>query len=198
MSKCVLTNSLNILCFLTCLFLSLSSFLYFVAFYSSIFFAPPLLFCISRVAAFYWVIGLFLILLSVWSITPFPPLPFDWFAPHPLLAWQGTDLMHNHVLADVDQSCVDAVGCRGSGFPSDQSEDSDYDSIWITRTNRMGSISRKSSCSDQHHIIAFYSLYTLNWKSCIDWAYLVSHRFLGIFFAQAQVKGRVSNLWKRF
>uniref|UniRef100_A0A8C1W855 Rho guanine nucleotide exchange factor (GEF) 7b n=1 Tax=Cyprinus carpio TaxID=7962 RepID=A0A8C1W855_CYPCA len=62
--------------------------------------------------------------------------------------WQGTDLMHNHVLADVDQSCVDAVGCRSSGFPSsDQSEDSDYDSIWITHTNRMGSMSRKSCCS---------------------------------------------------
>uniref|UniRef100_A0A8C1JR16 Rho guanine nucleotide exchange factor (GEF) 7b n=1 Tax=Cyprinus carpio TaxID=7962 RepID=A0A8C1JR16_CYPCA len=58
--------------------------------------------------------------------------------------WQGTDLMHNHVLADVDQSCVDAVGCRSSGFPSDHSEDSDYDSIWITHTNRMGSVSRKS------------------------------------------------------
>lgn len=105
-------------------------------------------------------IGLSLILLSVRSVTPFPPLPFDWFAPRPLLAWQGTDLMHNHVLADVDQSCVDAVGWRGSGFPSsDQSEDSDYDSIWITHTNRMGYISRKSSCSDQRHITLFYSLY---------------------------------------
>ncbi|XP_051559388.1 rho guanine nucleotide exchange factor 7b isoform X3 [Myxocyprinus asiaticus] len=61
--------------------------------------------------------------------------------------WQGTDLMHNHVLADVDQSCVDAVGCRSSGFPSDQSEDSDYDSIWINHANRMGSMSRKSCCS---------------------------------------------------
>uniref|UniRef100_A0A673LVC9 Rho guanine nucleotide exchange factor 7-like n=1 Tax=Sinocyclocheilus rhinocerous TaxID=307959 RepID=A0A673LVC9_9TELE len=67
--------------------------------------------------------------------------------------WQGTDLMHNHVLADVDQSCVDAVGCRCSGFPSsDQSEDSDYDSIWITHTNRMGSMSRKSCCSYIHFV----------------------------------------------
>ncbi|KAI7811231.1 rho guanine nucleotide exchange factor 7b isoform X1 [Triplophysa rosa] len=64
--------------------------------------------------------------------------------------WQGTDLMHNHVLADVNQSCVDAVGCRGSGFPSDQSEDSDYDSVWITHTNRMGSISRSRKESGPH------------------------------------------------
>ncbi|XP_026118939.1 rho guanine nucleotide exchange factor 7-like isoform X1 [Carassius auratus] len=65
--------------------------------------------------------------------------------------WQGTDLMHNHVLADVDQSCVDAVGCRSSGFPSsDQSEDSDYDSIWITHTNRMGSLSRSRKDSGPH------------------------------------------------
>ncbi|XP_016327105.1 rho guanine nucleotide exchange factor 7-like isoform X1 [Sinocyclocheilus anshuiensis] len=65
--------------------------------------------------------------------------------------WQGTDLMHNHVLADVDQSCVDAVGCRSSGFPSsDQSEDSDYDSIWITHTNRMGSMSRSRKESGPH------------------------------------------------
>ncbi len=61
--------------------------------------------------------------------------------------------MHNHVLADVDQSWVDAVGCRSSGFPSsDQSEDSDYDSIWITHTNRMGSMSRKSCCSYIHFV----------------------------------------------
>uniref|UniRef100_A0A672PF19 Rho guanine nucleotide exchange factor 7-like n=1 Tax=Sinocyclocheilus grahami TaxID=75366 RepID=A0A672PF19_SINGR len=64
--------------------------------------------------------------------------------------WQGTDLMHNHVLADVDQSCVDAVGCRSSGFPSDHSEDSDYDSIWITHTNRMGSMSRSRKESGPH------------------------------------------------
>ncbi|XP_051559390.1 rho guanine nucleotide exchange factor 7b isoform X4 [Myxocyprinus asiaticus] len=64
--------------------------------------------------------------------------------------WQGTDLMHNHVLADVDQSCVDAVGCRSSGFPSDQSEDSDYDSIWINHANRMGSMSRSRKESGPH------------------------------------------------
>ncbi|XP_016346552.1 rho guanine nucleotide exchange factor 7-like [Sinocyclocheilus anshuiensis] len=64
--------------------------------------------------------------------------------------WQGTDLMHNHVLADVDQSCVDAVGCRSSGFPSDHSEDSDYSSIWITHTNRMGSMSRSRKESGPH------------------------------------------------
>ncbi|KAL1281941.1 hypothetical protein QQF64_000744 [Cirrhinus molitorella] len=65
--------------------------------------------------------------------------------------WQGTDLMHNHVLADVDQSCMDAVGCRSSGFhSSDQSEDSDYDSIWITHTNRMGSMSRSRKESGPH------------------------------------------------
>lgn len=89
-------------------------------------------------------------------------LPFHLIGllPHPLLAWQGTDLMHNHVLADVNQSCVDAVGCRGSGFPSsDQSEDSDYDSVWITHTNRMGSISRKSRCSNKRHSTSFYFLY---------------------------------------
>uniref|UniRef100_A0A8B9M1I9 Rho guanine nucleotide exchange factor (GEF) 7b n=1 Tax=Astyanax mexicanus TaxID=7994 RepID=A0A8B9M1I9_ASTMX len=61
--------------------------------------------------------------------------------------WQGTDLMHNHVLADVDQSCVEAVGCRTSMLrlepSSDQSEDSDYDSIWTAHSYRMGSISRK-------------------------------------------------------
>uniref|UniRef100_A0A671PQS0 Rho guanine nucleotide exchange factor 7-like n=1 Tax=Sinocyclocheilus anshuiensis TaxID=1608454 RepID=A0A671PQS0_9TELE len=72
--------------------------------------------------------------------------------------WQGTDLMHNHVLADVDQSCVDAVGCRSSGFPSsDQSEDSDYDSIWITHTNRMGSMSRKSCCCSYIHFVCIES-----------------------------------------
>ncbi|XP_067297170.1 rho guanine nucleotide exchange factor 7b isoform X1 [Pseudorasbora parva] len=65
--------------------------------------------------------------------------------------WQGTDLMHNHVLAEVDQSYVDAVGCRSSGFPSsDQSEDSDYDTIWITHTNRIGSMSRSRKESGPH------------------------------------------------
>lgn len=100
------------------------------------------------------------------SSQPTRPLQYDWFDPHPWLAWQGTDLMHNHVLADVDQSYVDAVGCRSSGFPSsDQSEDSDYDTIWITHTNRIGSMSRKSCCSYLHiktktHFLLFY----LHWK----------------------------------
>uniref|UniRef100_A0A671PUX9 Rho guanine nucleotide exchange factor 7-like n=1 Tax=Sinocyclocheilus anshuiensis TaxID=1608454 RepID=A0A671PUX9_9TELE len=81
--------------------------------------------------------------------------------------WQGTDLMHNHVLADVDQSCVDAVGCRSSGFPSsDQSEDSDYDSIWITHTNRMGSMSRKSCCCSYIHFVCIES-----GKSLVDTVY---------------------------
>ncbi|XP_026000279.1 rho guanine nucleotide exchange factor 7a isoform X2 [Astatotilapia calliptera] len=60
--------------------------------------------------------------------------------------WQGTDLMHNHVLADVDQSCVDSPGRRSSvsrpELTSDLSEDSDYDSIWTTHSYRMGSVPR--------------------------------------------------------
>uniref|UniRef100_A0A6Q2ZAH3 Rho guanine nucleotide exchange factor (GEF) 7a n=1 Tax=Esox lucius TaxID=8010 RepID=A0A6Q2ZAH3_ESOLU len=63
--------------------------------------------------------------------------------------WQGTDLMHNHVLGDVDRSCVDSPGRRSSvSRPdmtgSDLSEDSDYDSVWTTHSYRMGSVSRKS------------------------------------------------------
>uniref|UniRef100_A0A7N8Y2L6 Rho guanine nucleotide exchange factor 7 n=1 Tax=Mastacembelus armatus TaxID=205130 RepID=A0A7N8Y2L6_9TELE len=62
--------------------------------------------------------------------------------------WQGTDLMHNHVLADVDRSCVDSPGRRSSvsrpELTSDLSEDSDYDSIWTTHSYRMGSVPRKS------------------------------------------------------
>uniref|UniRef100_A0A8C2C5I1 Rho guanine nucleotide exchange factor (GEF) 7a n=1 Tax=Cyprinus carpio TaxID=7962 RepID=A0A8C2C5I1_CYPCA len=60
--------------------------------------------------------------------------------------WQGTDLMHNHVL---DQSSVDSLGRRSSisrpETTSDLSEDSDYDSIWTAHSYRMGSVSRKSS-----------------------------------------------------
>ncbi|KAA8587979.1 hypothetical protein FQN60_001173 [Etheostoma spectabile] len=56
--------------------------------------------------------------------------------------WQGTDLMHNHVLADVDRSCMDSPGRRSSvsrpELSSDLSEDSDYDSIWTTHSYRMG------------------------------------------------------------
>uniref|UniRef100_A0A7N6A6Y0 Rho guanine nucleotide exchange factor (GEF) 7a n=1 Tax=Anabas testudineus TaxID=64144 RepID=A0A7N6A6Y0_ANATE len=58
--------------------------------------------------------------------------------------WQGTDLMHNHVLGDVDRSCVDSPGRRSSvsrpELTSDLSEDSDYDSIWTTHSYRMGSV----------------------------------------------------------
>ncbi|KAL7983863.1 hypothetical protein Chor_000739 [Crotalus horridus] len=64
--------------------------------------------------------------------------------------WQGTDLMHNHVLADDDQSSLDSLGRRSSLSrlePSDLSEDSDYDSIWTAHSYRMGSTShsRKES-----------------------------------------------------
>ncbi|CAL9690021.1 unnamed protein product [Knipowitschia caucasica] len=68
--------------------------------------------------------------------------------------WQGTDLMHNHVLADVDRSCVDSPGRRSSmsrpELSSDLSEDSDYDSIWTTHSYRMGSVPRKSCISHQN------------------------------------------------
>uniref|UniRef100_A0A4W6CQR8 Rho guanine nucleotide exchange factor (GEF) 7a n=1 Tax=Lates calcarifer TaxID=8187 RepID=A0A4W6CQR8_LATCA len=68
--------------------------------------------------------------------------------------WQGTDLMHNHVLADVDRSCVDSSGRRSSvsrpELTSDLSEDSDYDSIWTTHSYRMGSVPRKSCISHQN------------------------------------------------
>lgn len=70
------------------------------------------------------------------------------------LAWQGTDLMHNHVLADDDQSSLDSLGRRSSLSrlePSDLSEDSDYDSIWTAHSYRMGSTSRKSCCSYISH-----------------------------------------------
>ncbi|MEQ2165524.1 hypothetical protein GOODEAATRI_017724 [Goodea atripinnis] len=66
----------------------------------------------------------------------------------------GTDLMHNHVLADMDQSCVDSPGRRSSvsrpELSSDLSEDSDYDSIWTTHSYRMGSVPRKSCISHQN------------------------------------------------
>uniref|UniRef100_A0A8C5UYS4 Rho guanine nucleotide exchange factor 7 n=1 Tax=Microcebus murinus TaxID=30608 RepID=A0A8C5UYS4_MICMU len=68
--------------------------------------------------------------------------------------WQGTDLMHNHVLADDDQSSLDSLGRRSSLSrlePSDLSEDSDYDSIWTAHSYRMGSASRKSCCSYISH-----------------------------------------------
>uniref|UniRef100_A0A3B5MNL9 Rho guanine nucleotide exchange factor (GEF) 7a n=1 Tax=Xiphophorus couchianus TaxID=32473 RepID=A0A3B5MNL9_9TELE len=68
--------------------------------------------------------------------------------------WQGTDLMHNHVLADMDQSCMDSPGRRSSvsrpELSSDLSEDSDYDSIWTSHSYRMGSVPRKSCISHQN------------------------------------------------
>uniref|UniRef100_A0A3Q3SID8 Rho guanine nucleotide exchange factor 7 n=1 Tax=Mastacembelus armatus TaxID=205130 RepID=A0A3Q3SID8_9TELE len=71
--------------------------------------------------------------------------------------WQGTDLMHNHVLADVDRSCVDSPGRRSSvsrpELTSDLSEDSDYDSIWTTHSYRMGSVPRPQKETGLHVII---------------------------------------------
>lgn len=84
--------------------------------------------------------------------SPHPPnIQFGLFqtpVSHVLLhygtAWQGTDLMHNHVLADTNLTVA--------GFPvnppcSDQSEDSDYDSIWTAHSYRTASFSRKISVS---------------------------------------------------
>ncbi|XP_034417965.1 rho guanine nucleotide exchange factor 7a isoform X3 [Cyclopterus lumpus] len=71
--------------------------------------------------------------------------------------WQGTDLMHNHVLADVDRSCMDSPGRRSSvsrpELSSDLSEDSDYDSIWTTHSYRMGSVPRPQRESGLHVIV---------------------------------------------
>lgn len=96
---------------------------------------------------------------SLVSPRPPPPSPPIHLQRHRRLgpsqpAWQGTDLMHNHVLADVDQSCVDSPGRRSSvsrpELTSDLSEDSDYDSIWTTHSYRMGSVPRKSCISHQN------------------------------------------------
>ncbi|XP_012712659.2 rho guanine nucleotide exchange factor 7b isoform X1 [Fundulus heteroclitus] len=60
--------------------------------------------------------------------------------------WQGTDLMHNHVLAESSLT----VAALPSNVPSsDQSEDSDYDSIWTSQSLRTASFSR-SSRKDVH------------------------------------------------
>lgn len=85
-------------------------------------------------------------------VRPLPPLPVT--PSLPVVAWQGTDLMHNHVLADDDQSSLDSLGRRSSLSrlePSDLSEDSDYDSIWTAHSYRMGSATRKSCCSYISH-----------------------------------------------
>lgn len=55
-------------------------------------------------------------------------------------AWQGTDLMHNHVLADNSPT---VAGFPGNPPCSDQSEDSDYDSLWTAASCRTASFSRK-------------------------------------------------------
>ncbi|XP_070786505.1 rho guanine nucleotide exchange factor 7b isoform X1 [Enoplosus armatus] len=60
--------------------------------------------------------------------------------------WQGTDLMHNHVLADTS---LTVPGFPGNLPCSDQSEDSDYDSIWTAHSYRTASFSR-SSRKDVH------------------------------------------------
>uniref|UniRef100_H2LMR5 Osteoclast-stimulating factor 1 n=2 Tax=Oryzias latipes TaxID=8090 RepID=H2LMR5_ORYLA len=55
--------------------------------------------------------------------------------------WQGTDLMHNHVLADGGLAPASLPGNQPC---SDQSEDSDYDSIWTAHSHRTASFSRCS------------------------------------------------------
>lgn len=52
--------------------------------------------------------------------------------------WQGTDLMHNHVLADSSGNA------NLPGNTTDQSEDSDYDSVWTMHSYRTGSFSRSN------------------------------------------------------
>lgn len=101
------------------------------------------------------VFWLWLFLYVLLLISPLPVYIHHFISPiHPSLAWQGTDLMHNHVLADDDQSSLDSLGRRSSLSrlePSDLSEDSDYDSIWTAHSYRMGSTSRKSCCSYISH-----------------------------------------------
>uniref|UniRef100_A0A4W3IMB0 Rho guanine nucleotide exchange factor (GEF) 7a n=1 Tax=Callorhinchus milii TaxID=7868 RepID=A0A4W3IMB0_CALMI len=67
--------------------------------------------------------------------------------------WQGTDLMHNHVLTDDDQSSQDSSGRRSSLSrfeAADLSEDSDYDSIWLAHSYRMGSTTPyRKECAPQ-------------------------------------------------
>ncbi|XP_077473600.1 rho guanine nucleotide exchange factor 7a isoform X3 [Stigmatopora argus] len=71
--------------------------------------------------------------------------------------WQGTDLMHNHVLADADRPPAEPPGRRGSvsrpELSSDLSEDSDYDSIWSSHSYRMGSVPRKTRRETELHVI---------------------------------------------
>lgn len=75
------------------------------------------------------------ILYPIWfALLLTSPLHLIWFGK----AWQGTDLMHNHVLADIS-----LTGIPGNPHCSDQSEDSDYDSIWTATSYRTASFSRK-------------------------------------------------------
>eukprot|EP00064_Thunnus_orientalis_P016129 superscaffoldBa00003130_g16192 len=64
--------------------------------------------------------------------------------------WQGTDLMHNHVLADTS---LTVAGFPGNLPCSDQSEDSDYDSLWTAHSYRTASFSRKILVSQTTDIL---------------------------------------------
>uniref|UniRef100_A0A667XJM9 Osteoclast-stimulating factor 1 n=1 Tax=Myripristis murdjan TaxID=586833 RepID=A0A667XJM9_9TELE len=64
--------------------------------------------------------------------------------------WQGTDLMHNHVLADASLT--------GNPPCSDQSEDSDYDSIWTAHSYRTASVSPQLLSSSRSLVDTVYSL----------------------------------------
>lgn len=48
--------------------------------------------------------------------------------------------MHNHVLAETS---LTVAALHSNVPPSDQSEDSDYDSVWISQSHRTTSFSRK-------------------------------------------------------
>lgn len=98
---------------------------------------------------------------TIWFVpnptTPLIPPTFNLVFPKPLsttfwlrygTAWQGTDLMHNHVLADTN---LTVAGVPGNPPCSDQSEDSDYDSIWTAHSYRTASFSRKISVSQTGH-----------------------------------------------
>lgn len=87
----------------------------------------------------------------IWFLLPTLPIPTLFQTPiHGWLlyglAWQGTDLMHNHVLADTS---LTSAAVPGNPPCSDQSEDSDYDSIWTATSYRTGSFSRKIRCQKQ-------------------------------------------------
>uniref|UniRef100_A0A665V991 Osteoclast-stimulating factor 1 n=1 Tax=Echeneis naucrates TaxID=173247 RepID=A0A665V991_ECHNA len=64
--------------------------------------------------------------------------------------WQGTDLMHNHVLCETS---LIIAGVPGNLPCSDQSEDSDYDSIWTAHSYRTASFSRKTQTWKDVHML---------------------------------------------